>query len=34
MSLQFEDVIDCLQVLYPEFDVVLLFDYSQGHARK
>jgi hypothetical protein len=34
MSLQFEDVVDCLQVLYPEFDVVFLFDHSQGHARK
>ena len=27
MSLQFEDVVDCLQVLF-------LFDHSQGHARK
>ena len=34
MSLQFEDVVDCLQVLYPEFDVVFLFDHSQGHAHK
>jgi hypothetical protein len=34
MSLQFEDVVDCLQVIYPEFDVVFLFDHSQGHARK
>ncbi|KAI2493984.1 hypothetical protein MHU86_20558 [Fragilaria crotonensis] len=34
MSLQFEDVVDCLQVLYPEFDFVFLFDHSQGHARK
>ena len=30
-----EDVVDCLRVLYPEYDfVVLLFDHSQGHARK
>ncbi|KAI2489045.1 hypothetical protein MHU86_25554 [Fragilaria crotonensis] len=34
MSLQLEDVVDCLQVLYPEFDLVFLFDHSQGHARK
>ncbi len=34
MSLQFEDVVDCLQVLYPEFDVMILFDYGQGHACK
>jgi hypothetical protein len=34
MSLQFEDVVDCLQVLHPHFDFVFLFDHSQGHARK
>ena len=34
MSVQFEDVVDCLQVLYPEFEFVFLFDHSQGHARK
>ena len=34
MSLQFEDVVDCLMVLYPEFEFVFLFDNSQGHARK
>ena len=34
MSLQFEDVVDCLQVLYPNFDFVFLFDHSQGHGRK
>ncbi|KAI2509788.1 hypothetical protein MHU86_4641 [Fragilaria crotonensis] len=34
MSLQFEDVIDCLKVLYPSFDLVFMFDHSQGHARK
>ncbi|KAI2503961.1 hypothetical protein MHU86_10527 [Fragilaria crotonensis] len=32
MSLQFEDGVDCLQVLYPEYDFVFLFDHSQGHA--
>ena len=34
MSLQFEDVIDCLQVLYPNYDLVFMFDHSQGHARQ
>jgi hypothetical protein len=34
MSLQFEDVVDCLLVLYPEFEFVFIFDHSQGHARK
>ncbi|KAI2511392.1 hypothetical protein MHU86_3003 [Fragilaria crotonensis] len=34
MSLQFEDVVDCLMVLYPEFKFIFLFDHSQGHARK
>ena len=34
MALQFEDVVDCLKVLYPQFDIVFLFDHSQGHARK
>ena len=34
MSLQFVDVVDCLQVLYPEFKFVFMFDDSQGHARK
>ncbi|KAI2505686.1 hypothetical protein MHU86_8745 [Fragilaria crotonensis] len=34
MALQFEDVVDCLKVLYPQFEFVFLFDHSQGHARK
>ena len=34
MSLQFEDVVDCLMILYPEFEFIFLFDHSQGHARK
>jgi hypothetical protein len=32
MSLQLEDVVDCLQVLYREFKLVFLFYHSQGHA--
>ncbi len=34
MSLQFEDVVDCLKVLYSNFDFVFMFDHSQGHACK
>jgi hypothetical protein len=34
MSLQFEDVVDCLQVLYPNYDLVFIFAHSQGHARQ
>ena len=34
MSLQLKDVVDCLQVLNPKFDLVFLFDHSQGHACK
>jgi hypothetical protein len=29
-----EDVVNCLQVLYPQVDVVFLFDHCQRHARK
>ncbi|KAI2492111.1 hypothetical protein MHU86_22447 [Fragilaria crotonensis] len=34
MSLQFEDIVDCLKVLYPSYDMIFTFDHSQGHARK
>lgn len=34
MRLHLEDIVDCLHVLYPEFEIVFLFDHSQGHARK
>ncbi|KAI2498015.1 hypothetical protein MHU86_16452 [Fragilaria crotonensis] len=34
MSIQFEDCVDCVKVLYPQFDFVFLFDHSQGHAKK
>ncbi len=33
MSLQLEDVVNYLQVLFPKFDLVFLFDHSPGHAR-
>ncbi|KAI2502373.1 hypothetical protein MHU86_12105 [Fragilaria crotonensis] len=32
MSLQLEDVVDCLQVLYPEYELVFLFDHSQART--
>jgi hypothetical protein len=34
MVLQFEDVVDVLKVLHPEFQFVLLFDHSSGHAKQ
>ena len=34
MSLQFEDVVDCLQFHYPDFNFAFLFEHSQGHGRK
>ena len=34
MSIQFEDCLDCIKVLYPQFDFVFLFDHSQAHAKK
>jgi hypothetical protein len=34
MALQTEDIVDCLQVIYPNTDILFLFDQSSGHARK
>jgi hypothetical protein len=34
MAIQFEDCVDCLNVIYPHFDFAFLFDHSQGHAKK
>ena len=34
MSIQFEDCVDCLKVVFPHFDFAFLFDHSQGHAKK
>ena len=34
MVLQLEDVVDCLQVIRPDFDYLFLFDHSSGHAKK
>jgi hypothetical protein len=33
MALQVEDLVDCLVVLYPDFDFILLFDHSSGHGK-
>ena len=30
---QMEDCIDCLKILYPQFDYLFLFDHSNGHDR-
>jgi hypothetical protein len=34
MVLQMEDIVDCLKVLYPSYDYILLFDHSNGHNKK
>jgi hypothetical protein len=34
MAIQFEDCVDCLRVIFPQFDFAFLFDHSQGHAKK
>jgi hypothetical protein len=34
MAIQFEDCVDCLKVLFPQFDFAFIFDHSQGHAKK
>ena len=34
MIIQFEDAVDVLQVMYPTFDFVFLFDHSSGHAKQ
>ena len=34
MALQIEDCIDCLKVIYPQYDYVFLLDHSSGHAKK
>jgi len=33
MAVQFEDCVDCIQALYPNFDSVWMFDHSCGHDR-
>ncbi len=34
MILQFEDCIDVVRTLWPEFEYVFLFDHSCGHDRQ
>ena len=34
MVLQFEDVVDCLKVMKPEWELVFLFDHSSGHSKQ
>jgi len=33
MCLQFEDCVDCIESLYPEYESVWMFDHSCGHDR-
>ncbi len=34
MVIQFEDCVDCLIVLYPQYNYVFLFDHSCGHDKQ
>ena len=34
MVVQFEDVLDCLKIMYPGWEFVFLFDHSSGHAKQ
>ncbi len=34
MVIQFEDCMDCLMVLYPQYDYVFLFNHSCGHDKQ
>ena len=34
MVLQFEDAVDVLKVMLPEYDFIFLFDHSAGHAKQ
>ena len=33
-NIQVENMIDCLEVMYPDFDHIILADQSSGHTRK
>ena len=33
IKIQLEDIVDCLVVIYPEFDFKFLFDQSSGHCK-
>ncbi len=34
MAFQFEDAVNVLQVMHPEYDFILLFDHSSEHAKQ
>ena len=34
MVTQLEDCVDCVKVMYPQFDFIFLFDHSSGHSKK
>ena len=34
MVIQFEDAVDVLRVMHPQYDFIFLFDHSSGHAQQ
>ncbi|KAI2509347.1 hypothetical protein MHU86_5100 [Fragilaria crotonensis] len=34
MVIQFEDAVDVLRVMHPQYDFIFLFDHSSGHAKQ
>jgi hypothetical protein len=34
MVIQFEDAVDVLRVMHPQFDFIFLYDHSSGHAKQ
>jgi hypothetical protein len=33
-AIQFEDCIDCIKVIYPQYDFTFVLSHSQGHVKK
>ena len=33
MKIQLKDCVDCLEVIFPAFDFILLFGQSSGHTK-
>lgn len=34
MVIQFEDAVNILRVMHPQYDFIILFDHSSGHAKQ
>jgi len=34
MAIQLKDCVDCLKILFPDYNFLVLFDHSQGHSKK